>query len=340
MDKRYQVFVSSTFTDLEEERKHVIQTLMEMDCIPAGMELFPAIDEGQWEFIKKVIDDCDYYLLIIGGRYGSVAEDGLSYTEKEFDYAVSKGLRVVVLVHENPENLPLAKSEKDTELREKLTAFIDKASTNRLRKTWATAKDLPGLVALSMSKTMKTYPAIGWVRANLTSSETDLRAIVDLQKENEWLKSELKKATSTRSQSLDLDLADFDDVFDFNCQSNFPRGQYTTGGTKIWSVSMKWKDIFHAISPYLTRYYAESNVSSIIAQRAQQVSDKGGTSAKVSSQDLKTIGVQLKAYGLIKIEYLKTTDGSMNIFWSLTESGETEMLKTRTIKKQSQVSSE
>lgn len=45
MDKRYQVFVSSTFTDLKEERKHVIQTLMEMDCIPAGMELFPAIDE-------------------------------------------------------------------------------------------------------------------------------------------------------------------------------------------------------------------------------------------------------------------------------------------------------
>ena len=117
MDKRYQVFVSSTFTDLEEERKHVIQTLMEMDCIPAGMELFPAIDEGQWEFIKKVIDDCDYYLLIIGGRYGSVAEDGLSYTEKEFDYAVSKGLRVIVLVHENPENLPYAKSEKDSVLR-------------------------------------------------------------------------------------------------------------------------------------------------------------------------------------------------------------------------------
>lgn len=135
MDKRYQVFVSSTFTDLEEERKHVIQTLMEMDCIPAGMELFPAIDEGQWEFIKKVIDDCDYYLLIIGGRYGSVAEDGLSYTEKEFDYAVSKGLRVVVLVHENPENLPLAKSEKDSELREKLAAFIEKASTNRLSES-------------------------------------------------------------------------------------------------------------------------------------------------------------------------------------------------------------
>ncbi|WP_313021991.1 DUF4062 domain-containing protein [Atlantibacter hermannii] len=71
MDKRYQVFVSSTFKDLEQERSTVIQTLMEMDCIPAGMELFPAIDEQQWEFIKKIIDDCDYYLLIIAGRYGT-----------------------------------------------------------------------------------------------------------------------------------------------------------------------------------------------------------------------------------------------------------------------------
>ncbi|BES85692.1 hypothetical protein PEC302107_11530 [Pectobacterium araliae] len=340
MDKRYQVFVSSTFTDLEEERKHVIQTLMEMDCIPAGMELFPAIDEEQWEFIKKVIDDCDYYLLIIGGRYGSVAEDGLSYTEKEFDYAVSKGLRVVVLVHENPESLPLAKSEKDSELREKLTAFIEKASTNRLRKTWATAKDLPGLVALSMSKTMKTYPAIGWVRANLTSSENDLRAIVDLQKENERLKNELKMATSSRNQTLDLNLADFDDVFDFNCQSTFPRGPHTTGGIKVWSVSMEWKDIFHTISPYLTRHYPESSVSATIAETAKKIADKGGTSAKVSSQDLKTIGIQLRAYDFIKIEYLKTTDGSMNTFWSLTESGQVEMLKTRTIKKQNQITTE
>ena len=90
MDKRYQVFISSTFSDLKEERKNVIQTLLEMDCIPAGMELFPAPDEEQWEFIKKIIDDCDYYMLIIGGRYGSLTKDGISYTEKEFDYAKEK----------------------------------------------------------------------------------------------------------------------------------------------------------------------------------------------------------------------------------------------------------
>ena len=83
MDKRFQVFVSSTYADLKEARQKVIQTLMEMDCIPAGMELFPAADEEQWKFIKRVIDDCDYYILIIGGRYGSLTAEGISYTEKE-----------------------------------------------------------------------------------------------------------------------------------------------------------------------------------------------------------------------------------------------------------------
>jgi hypothetical protein len=94
MDKRYQVFVSSTYTDLKEERWKAIQAVIELDCIPAGMELFPAIDEEQFEFIKKVIDDCDYYILIIGGRYGSTTSEGISYTEKEYDYAVGKRLKV------------------------------------------------------------------------------------------------------------------------------------------------------------------------------------------------------------------------------------------------------
>ena len=95
MEKRYQVFVSSTYADLSDERQNVFRTLMEMDCMPAGMELFPAADEEQWEFIKKIIDDSDYYLIIIGGRYGSLTAEGISYTEKEFDYAVEKEIKVI-----------------------------------------------------------------------------------------------------------------------------------------------------------------------------------------------------------------------------------------------------
>ena len=41
VEKREQVFVSSTFKDLVDERAAVIQTLLEADCIPSGMEMFP-----------------------------------------------------------------------------------------------------------------------------------------------------------------------------------------------------------------------------------------------------------------------------------------------------------
>ena len=68
MDRRHQVFVSSTYQDLLEERQEVMQALLELDCIPSGMELFPAANEDQWSLIKKVVDDCDYYMVIVAGR--------------------------------------------------------------------------------------------------------------------------------------------------------------------------------------------------------------------------------------------------------------------------------
>ena len=85
MDKRYQVFVSSTYTDLLEARQEVMQVLLELDCIPAGMELFPAADDDQWTLIKRAIDDCDYYIVIIAGRYGSSGPEEKSFTQLEYE---------------------------------------------------------------------------------------------------------------------------------------------------------------------------------------------------------------------------------------------------------------
>ena len=196
MDKRYQVFVSSTFTDLEEERKHIIPTLMEMDCIPAGMELFPAADEEQWDFIKKVIDDCDYYLLLIGGRYGSLSPEGISYTEMEYDYAVSKGMKVIALVHGEPNNLPQIKCEKDSKLQNKLEKFREKVCTGRLVKFWTNKDQVAGIVALSLTKTIKMHPAIGWVRASLVPSEDSSQEILKLRNEITILENKIQNLKS------------------------------------------------------------------------------------------------------------------------------------------------
>ncbi len=98
MDKKLQVFVSSTYTDLIEERQAAVQAILDAGHIPAGMELFKA-GKSQMKTIQKWIDDSDVYMLILGGRYGSIEEESsLSYTELEYRYALSKNMPVFAIV--------------------------------------------------------------------------------------------------------------------------------------------------------------------------------------------------------------------------------------------------
>ena len=193
MDKRYQVFLSSTYSDLKDERQAVLQALMEMDCIPAGMELFPAADEEQWTFIQRVIDDCDYYVLVLGGRYGTLTKEGVSYTEKEFDYAVEKGIKVIALVHGEVSKLPFEKVEASPEARDLLEKFKEKVTTGRLVKFWTESKELPGLVALSLQRTIKMYPAQGWVRSGSLAATDAVQKVNKLQEQVRELEEALRK---------------------------------------------------------------------------------------------------------------------------------------------------
>lgn len=98
MNKKLQVFVSSTYTDLIEERQAAVQAILDAGHIPAGMELFKA-GKSQMKTIQRWIDESDVYMLILGGRYGSIEEEsGLSYTELEYKYALSKNMPVFAIV--------------------------------------------------------------------------------------------------------------------------------------------------------------------------------------------------------------------------------------------------
>ncbi|GAB4035034.1 DUF4062 domain-containing protein [Spirosoma jeollabukense] len=130
MEKKYQVFVSSTYKDLLEERREVMQALLELDCIPVGMELFPAADDDQWTLIKRLIDDCDYYILIVGGRYGSLSIEGISYTQMEYEYALSQEIPIIAFLPKNPDNIPIGKSDGEPEKSKKLLIFKELAQKN------------------------------------------------------------------------------------------------------------------------------------------------------------------------------------------------------------------
>ena len=98
-----------------------MQALLELKCMPAGMELFPAANDTQWNWIKKVIDESDYYIVIVAGRYGTVSkESGQSYTEMEYRYAVEAGKPVIGFLHEDISKIPSKFVEQSARIRNKL----------------------------------------------------------------------------------------------------------------------------------------------------------------------------------------------------------------------------
>ena len=62
MEKKYQIFISSTYKDLIEARSKVRDAILSMMHFLVGMEMFNAADEEQWEIIQETIDSSDYYV--------------------------------------------------------------------------------------------------------------------------------------------------------------------------------------------------------------------------------------------------------------------------------------
>lgn len=183
-DKRYSVFISSTFEDLKDERQAVQDVVISAGDFPVQMESFPAADEDQFEFIKALIDKCDYYVLIIAGRYGAPAADGMSYTEKEYRFAVSRGIPVLAMLHGDNGSIPANKSEDSAEGKKRLATFVKEVETNRLRKTWTTPDALKLAVREALEHAKATKPAVGWVRGDAIATIDALEELNEVRKEN------------------------------------------------------------------------------------------------------------------------------------------------------------
>lgn len=176
MDKKYQVFVSSTYEDLKVERSAAYSCLLDNNCIPVGMEQFPASPLSQWEYITKMIDISDYYLLIIAGRYGSIDTTvNISYTEKEFHYAKDKGIPILAFLHQHPENIPLSKSEQNDLGREKLNTFRQTVQNSGIHVNYYNDEnELKYKIGTSINKTIVDFPAIGWIRGDSLKNDCNI----------------------------------------------------------------------------------------------------------------------------------------------------------------------
>ncbi len=343
MDKRYQVFVSSTFADLKEERQEVMQALLELDCIPAGMELFPAANEDQWTLIKKVIDDCDYYMVIVAGRYGSTGPDGLSYTEKEYRYALENEKPVLGFVHRNPGSLPADQCEGTDEGKTKLRDFREFVQ-NKMCRFWDSPADLGSQVSRSLVKLIKGSPAIGWVRGNLVPDESATEEILGLRRRVEELQAELQ-ATGTTGPEGTAGLAQGEDPHEVSCTFAAAPNGWTWPKTPCKTATvLVWDEIFSAVSPLMIHEATEGAISRALSalvrdfsyerlKMSKQFKDLELTDFKIDDDDFQTIKVQLRALGLISKSTKSRSVKDTATYWTLTPYGDNVMTKLRAIRK-------
>lgn len=162
MKTKYQVFISSTFEDLKEERRKITEVILNMGHFPIGMELFNADDNKQWTQIKQAIDNSDFYILVVGQRYGSLTSRGISFTEKEYNYAKKKKIPILAFIIDDDVKLEKAKIDFG-EKAEKLTIFKNKLS-KRQCSFWKNADDLALKVHQSLTSKMQFYSKLGWIK--------------------------------------------------------------------------------------------------------------------------------------------------------------------------------
>lgn len=316
-NKRYQVFVSSTYTDLVEERAEIMQALLELDCMPAGMELFPAANEQQWNWIKKVIDESDYYLVVVGGRYGTVSEaTGMSYTEMEYRYAIDTGKPVIAFLHDNPFKIESGKTDGSSQAKKKFDQFR-KLAEQRLCKYWSSPADLGAKVSRSITQLFKHQPAPGWIRADQIP-EDHAQEVLNLRKVIDGLEERLRQVGLEEPVGID-GLSKEKDKFsiDFSFETKQPK--LGKNGVTYWikgdeldhTFETSWDCLFSHLAPEMiiqtTEYQVVSRLNAFVhscntKHFAAKHPDQKIEKIRIYSTSFDTIKIQLRALKLISIE--------------------------------------
>ncbi len=172
---KYQIFLSSTYEDLKEERSNVVETILKMYHFPIGMEMFSADNDSQWNVIQSTIDTSDIYILILAHRYGSLTrKEKISFTQKEFNYALKRRnegkLEILCFIKEQNTLTLVNKIESDQTKKEKLNKFIEEVKNIGLTvEWWKNTDELCKKIGIALSKSIHKLDSDktiiqGWVR--------------------------------------------------------------------------------------------------------------------------------------------------------------------------------
>mgnify|MGYP000851213196 CR=1 FL=1 len=334
MSRKYQIFVSSTFQDLRDERDQVIKAVLEMGHIPVGMEMFSAADEEQWAIIARQIDESDYYVLLVGHRYGSTTAEGLSYTEKEYDYAVSKSVPVLGFVIDDSAPWPKDKHETDPKGQKRLADFKKKVKT-RLVQFWKSKEDLHGRVSISLTKAITAYPRIGWARADEVSGPEVTRELTRLSAENASLRAALQ-ALQKASERQDDEVRQVVRTLSSNDRRFKVRTTAKWEDAKSYTKTLA--DLFHYAGPNLINENDSLGVAQNIALKVLGTSYFNAW--PIGSNVVAEWLADFASLELVEPSKKKHSVKDKNDYWSLTRLGKQVLKEFRRVRLEEGLSSE
>lgn len=325
MSKKYQIFISSTYQDLKDEREQVIKAVLEMGHIPVGMEMFSAADEEQWKIIARQIDEIDYYVIIVAHRYGSVTAEGISFTEKEYDYAVAKGVPILGFIIDDSSPWPKNRHEDDAKSQRRLDDFKKKVKS-RLIQFWKNKEDLHGKFSIALMKAITANPRTGWVRASEIAGPEVTKELTRLSSENAALRAQIEVFLRAGEGHQD-EVRETIKIL-FNNQRTFKIRQ-TIKWDEAKPHTCSLADIFHYAAPNLISENTSLGVSQNIALK---LAIDYYSHWPIGTNIVSDMIADLAALDLVEPSKKKHSVSDTDDYWSLTKLGKQVLKEFRRVK--------
>lgn len=317
MSSKFQVFVSSTFRDLHQERDLVIKAILEMGHIPVGMEMFSAADEEQWNIIKKQIDQSDYYIVISAHCYGTCDATGLSYTEKEYDYALLKGVPTLGFILDESTSWPKERSDSDKAAIKRLRAFKEKLKQKPV-SFWKNGEDLYGRCSIALMKAFNAYPREGWVRASQVQDAAAAKEIVRLSSENAELRERIRIFEEKSKKQSDVT-----EVM-ATLRTNKREISFHRKGKAGWEKGneVTLYQIFEVLAPEMQVEFALTDIAKYVATNINHVPFSELRSTWPSPRNaIRTLLADLSALGCVEPSKRRKPVSDKDEYWSLSDLG-------------------
>ena len=336
-NKRYQVFISATFPDMQGARQALILPMLEHGLIPTGLDSAAADGNTLLPVIQKLIETSDYFILIVGGRYGTLSPMGLSEIHREYIFAATKRKPIIAFIHENPSALPEAQREPTRDGQVRRDDFVRLLEEKVTCYRWSTEAGLNELAGKVIPHLMREHHAVGWVRADQAGEGGGAQAEA-LKARIELLEKEREEALSQARPPLKTLARAGDQVaLDYSCNV------YEGGDCKLAMVTTKisWDQAFSCVAPLMLNPAAEpvlqKALEDFIGRKAlgdvQNDFPRAHAVRNVvlAAHAFNQVKIHLRALGLINRSAEKDSRGLP--LWQLTAHGDNTMSQVMAVKR-------